>query len=498
MGEWLTGIHGSRQDVAGYLASEVLEQQSPDVARFLLQTSILERLSPSLCRAVTDDPGAGDLLRRVAQDSLFVSSLDDRGESFRYHHLFAEFLEAELARRDDGRAVDLHARAAAWFEAHDELEAALRHWLSAGDPGKAGEIVCRAHMSYSRCFRYETLRRWLDMFTDEQILDDDALTLAAGWIGAMAEDSPRHRVWQRAALHLEVGDKMWPGAPVPLRAMQAGLIAALSPQGMTQLRESAQLAVSLSGDAHPTEKAAVTVYLGAALWLADDDTEAALPVLLEAETLGAEANLLAQNAATAFLALMFADQGRWDEARERTVAAVRRFEEAGLTWGPPTYPTLLAKARLQAHDGDHGLTDSLAAIERVSRTHVAAFFVLLGEVLTGEMLADHGDLAGATRWMHAGFATLGIMPDAGILGPRLRRLQERIEQSRLQEPLTPAERRVLVLLPTELSLKQIAARLSVSHETVRTHAGDIYRKFEVHSRSEAVAKARELALIETS
>ena len=311
--EWLAGIRGSRRDVAGYLASEVLEQQPDEVARFLLQTSILERLSPGLCRAVTEDPGAGDLLRRVAQDSLFVSSLDDRGESFRYHHLFAEFLEAELIRRDDGQAVDLHARAAAWFEAHDELEAAVRHWLSAGDPGEAGEIVCRAHMSYSRCFRYETLRRWLDMFTDEQILDDDALTLTAGWIGAMAEDSPRHRVWQRAALHLEVGDDMWPGAPVPLRAMQAGLTAALSPEGVTQLRESSQLAVSLSVDAHPTEKAAVTVYLGAALWLADDDAEAAMLVLLEAEELGAAANLLAQNAASSFLALLFADQGRWDE-----------------------------------------------------------------------------------------------------------------------------------------------------------------------------------------
>ncbi|HJW76409.1 MAG TPA: LuxR C-terminal-related transcriptional regulator, partial [Thermoleophilia bacterium] len=68
----------------------------------------------------------------------------------------------------------------------------------------------------------------------------------------------------------------------------------------------------------------------------------------------------------------------------------------------------------------------------------------------------------------------------------------------LLEPLTPAERRILELLPTELSLKEIGARLWVSPETVRTHVRDIYRKLEVHSRSEAVARARELGLLVTS
>jgi LuxR family maltose regulon positive regulatory protein len=445
---------------------------------------------------VTGDPGAGELLRRVAHDNLFVSSLDDAGESFRYHHLFAEFLQAELTRRDDGQAAALHAGAAAWFEEHDELEAAVRHWLAAGRPDKAGEIVCRAHMSYSRCFRYETIRRWLDLFSDEQILADQALTLAAGWIGAMAEDSPRHRTWWQAAFRLEVGDGMWPGAPVPLRAMQAGLIAALSPEGMTQLRKSAELAVSLSADAHPTEKAVVTFYLGAALWLADDDADAALPRLREAEELGVAANVLAQNASVCFQAFIFADRGRWDMAREYTIAALERVEEAGLTWGPPTYPVLVAKARLQAHDGDPALTESLAELERLSQQNVAMFFVLLGDVLAGEMLAERGELDEAGRWMRAGFAHLATMPDAGILRPRLLRLREQLERRRLLDPLTKAERRVLELLPTELSLKQIAVRLGVSHETVRTHVRDIYRKLGAHSRAEAVAGARELALLE--
>jgi LuxR family maltose regulon positive regulatory protein len=165
--EWLAGIRGDQREIADYLANEVLEQQPLDVAEFLLQTSILERLSPSLCRAVTGNEKAGNLLSAIAHNNLFVSALDDVDEWFRYHHLFAEFLQRELLRLNEAGAAGLHQRAAAWFEEHDQPEEAVRHWLAAGEPGPAGAIVCRSHMHYAHLARYETTRRWLDTFTDE-------------------------------------------------------------------------------------------------------------------------------------------------------------------------------------------------------------------------------------------------------------------------------------------------------------------------------------------
>ena len=492
--EWLAGIRGHRRDIARYLASEVLEQQSAEMALFLLQTSILERVSPGLCRAVTGNPAAGDLLRAVARNNLFVSALDDVDEWFRYHHLFAEFLRGELALADEAEAAALQRRAAAWFEAHDELEEAVRHWLAAGEPGPAGAIVCRAHMDYTRLARYETIRRWLDMFSDEQIFADEALTLAAGWIGPMAGDSPRGRRWISAAFRIKVGDGLWPGAPVPLRAMQAGLIAAHA-EGVTLMRENAELAVALSESAPPTERAAVAVFLGFASWLGGD-SEAALCVLEDAEVEGAVGNVLAQNAAAAYQALILADEGRWAEASRLTLAGLQRFEEAGLTWGLPTLPTLVAQARLQAHEGDPALAERVATIGTVvAQGNVPPLLSLLAEVVVGELLVERGDLVEATRWMRAGFVRLASTPDAGILRPRLLRLRDSLEQRQLLEPLTPAERRVLELLPTELNLGEIASRLWVSHETVRTHAKDIYRKLEVHSRVAAVTRARDLGLL---
>ena len=455
--EWLDGIGGHQHDIARYLASEVLEQQPPEMARFLLQTSILERLSPGLCRVVTGDEAAGDLLRAVARNNMFVSSLDDADEWFRYHHLFAEFLQAEFTLADEAEVAALHGRAAAWFEAHDELEEAIRHWLAAGEPGPAGAIVCRAHMDYARLARYETIRRWLDMFTDEQILSDEALTLAAGWIGPMAGDSPRGRRWIKAAFRIDVGDGLWPGAPVPLRAMQAALIAAHA-EGVAQMRENAELAVALSEGAPASERAPVAVFLGFARWLGGD-SEAALCVLEDAEAEGAVGNVLAQNAAAGYRALILADEGRWAEARRLTLAGLQRFEEAGLTWAPPTFPTLIAQARLEAREGDPAVAERVATIGTViAQGNTPPLMALLGEVVVGELLVERGDLAEATRWMRAGFARLASMPDAGILRPRLLRLRDTLEQRQLLEPLTPAERRVLELLPTELSLKEIASQ----------------------------------------
>jgi LuxR family maltose regulon positive regulatory protein len=163
---------------------------------------------------------------------------------------------------------------------------------------------------------------------------------------------------------------------------------------------------------------------------------------------------------------------------------------------PPVFPVILAQCRLQAHDGDPGVAEQIALIGTfTSQSTPAPFMLLICELLVGELLLKCGELSEATRWMHAGFTRLASLPDAGILRPRLERLRDLLDQRRLLEPLTPAERRVLEFLPTELSLKQIASRLWVSHETVHTHVQDIYRKLEVHARSEAVARARDLELL---
>ena len=90
---------------------------------------------------------------------------------------------------------------------------------------------------------------------------------------------------------------------------------------------------------------------------------------------------------------------------------------------------------------------------------------------------------------------LGRYPDAGILRGRAERLLEAVERTCIAEPLTPAERRVLELLPTHLTDAQMAEQLFVSRNTVKTHLKSVYRKLEVSSRADAVRRARDMGLL---
>ncbi|HYO43727.1 MAG TPA: LuxR C-terminal-related transcriptional regulator [Candidatus Limnocylindrales bacterium] len=494
--EGLARIHGDRREIASYLASEVLERQPPSLARFLLRTSILGRLSHGVCRAVTGDTQAGVHLKTLARQGLFVSALDDADEWFRYHHLFAEFLQAELARSNESDVAGLHARAASWFESDGSLDEAVRHWLAAGDVARAGRIVCRVHMDYAQHARHETTRRWLEMFTDEQILSDPALTITAGFVGPMTGDTPRGRRWAAAALRVQTGNEEWPGANVPIRAMQSLLIASLAPEGVTEMCRHAALALALSDGVDLTVHAVAATLLGEASWLAGDN-EAAARLLRVGEEEGAVAHCIAQVTAIGVLALSLADEGRWAEARSKTMAGLARFEEAELNWIPVLLPLQLARARLEARVGDPIVVDRANEIALHLRARdVPVYLTLLGDIVLGEIFVARGDLETATCWMHAGFDDLASYPDAGVLGKRLLRLREVLDRRRLIEPLTGAEHRVLELLVTQLTLKEIARRLDVSLETVRTHVRAIYRKLDAHVRSEAVARAHDLGLFD--
>ena len=103
-----------------------------DYSTFMLQTSILDRLSGPLCDAVTENEGAEEVLEFLEREHLFLVSLDDSRDWFRYHGLFADFLRSELNRRDPSAVTGLQRRAAAWYLAHDMPEPAFRHAVDGG------------------------------------------------------------------------------------------------------------------------------------------------------------------------------------------------------------------------------------------------------------------------------------------------------------------------------------------------------------------------------
>jgi LuxR family maltose regulon positive regulatory protein len=175
----LASLSGAGIDVADYLMDEVFLRQPPKIQKFLLRTSILDRFCASLCEALPsrEDPDcdARACMDWVERANLFLIPLDNRGEWYRYHHLFRDLLQQRLrTEASPGQVDELHCRAAAWFAGRGLVDEALRHALSANDLDMAARLM------------EQGLRDVLDR--------EDRATLDR-WLRLLPEDFIRHRPW---------------------------------------------------------------------------------------------------------------------------------------------------------------------------------------------------------------------------------------------------------------------------------------------------------------
>ncbi|MFZ0752606.1 MAG: tetratricopeptide repeat protein, partial [Trebonia sp.] len=170
---------GSHRYVLDFLTEEVLEQQSDQVRTFLLETSVLERLSGELCDAVTGRPGSQALLEQVERAGLFVVPLDEVRGWWRYHHLFADLLRARLQQEQPGRAALLHRNAAAWYDDHEMADDAIRHAVAAGEMAWAARLI-EQHFDERFYLRGEgvTVQRWLSALPGDLVRTRPRLLLA--------------------------------------------------------------------------------------------------------------------------------------------------------------------------------------------------------------------------------------------------------------------------------------------------------------------------------
>lgn len=135
---FLESFHGSHRFILDYLAEEVLHQQDADIRSFLIQTSLLSRFNADLCRALTGRADAKIFIARIEQANLFLIPLDDQREWYRYHHLFADYLQTLLSRAE---RTDLCRKAARWHADQNHSELAVRYALSSGDMTFAAQII---------------------------------------------------------------------------------------------------------------------------------------------------------------------------------------------------------------------------------------------------------------------------------------------------------------------------------------------------------------------
>src|SRR6204780_3007152 len=170
----------------GYLAGGVLGGRPGQVRAFLLETSVLERLSGELCDAVTGRSGSQALLQDIERAGLFLVPLDEVRGWWRYHHLFADLLRARLEAEQPGRVQELHRAAAAWSDKHDLGDDAVRHALAARDAAWAARLVERHVETLLRRSEGATLHRWLSALPAEAVRDRPRLCLAQATSAAIS------------------------------------------------------------------------------------------------------------------------------------------------------------------------------------------------------------------------------------------------------------------------------------------------------------------------
>jgi LuxR family maltose regulon positive regulatory protein len=180
---FIAGFTGDDRYVVDYLAEEVLQRQSDRVQTFLLQTSILGRLSGPLCDAVTGQGGGKAMLEALDRGNLFLVPLDDRRRWYRYHHLFADVLQARLLDEQPDQVPDLHRRASAWYEQNGERSVAIGHALAAEDFERAAALVELAIPAMSRTRQEAMVRGWLEVIPDEVVRVRPVLSV--GFAGAL-------------------------------------------------------------------------------------------------------------------------------------------------------------------------------------------------------------------------------------------------------------------------------------------------------------------------
>ncbi len=168
---FIQAFTGSHRFVLDYLVEEVLQRQPEGIHSFLLKTAILDRLSGSLCDAVTGREDGKGMLETLERGNLFIIPLDDQRQWYRYHPLFAEVLQARLLDEQPDQVFSLHQRASEWYEHNGSAADAIRHALAAKDFERAAILVELAvpEMRRNRQGATVTELGWLKALPDELV-----------------------------------------------------------------------------------------------------------------------------------------------------------------------------------------------------------------------------------------------------------------------------------------------------------------------------------------
>jgi LuxR family transcriptional regulator, maltose regulon positive regulatory protein len=489
--------------VSESVESEFLARVPRQQRVFLTRTAVLEAMCGPLCEAVLELPGSAAMLAGLARSNLLLVPLDHRGQWYRYHDLFRDMLRAELECREPDVSPALRRRAAAWCLQNDLPEQALEYFMAAGDVDQAARLVESRYVPAYRQARVTTLQRWLRWLEDRGGIGGHPL--AAVWAALLAAVTGRPNDaerWADVVDRWQYHDAAQPAHPAA--EVWAALVrAVMCRRGIEQMRADA--------DEAARKLAAVDVVAPAPALLQgfarvlSGDLDGGDTSFQDAISIGQHVgapDVLADALSERSLVAMA--RGDWGLAEALAGEAAAVLRQAGIE---DTYSTPLVcavQARVAIHRADiPAARQALVRAQRVRPllTYAIPHLAVQARIELSRAYLTLADLAAARMLMREIDQLLIRRPELGTLAEQAAALRAQLSRQRGTgrsgaSALTAAELRLLPLLATHLTASEIAAELFLFPRAVKAELKSIYRKLGASSRNQAVARARELGLLE--
>ena len=491
---------GADRFVADYFAFEHLAGLGEAELRFLTRASVLDAMCGPLCDAVLGRrQGSARKLESLERSSMFVVPIDRHRIWYRFHHLFRDTLRSELARREPEFVPELNRRAAAWCEANDAPAEARRYAAAAGDLDTVARLVASHALPALGEGRVAELECWLDGLDDPALLErHPAVAVLGSWIHALADRPELAGRWLDVAEHSTFKGQL-PDGTRSLRPWIALARAAFCRDGVDRMladAESAAAGLARSSRWRPT----ALVLKGMAHLLLGDDERADEVLAQAAETASSVGASATRRLALAERSLLATAVGDHSSAAELAAAVADGRRPADVTRAIELAAS--ARAELRAGDWQRARADIESATPlALSVGHALPWLGVQASLELARARIALLDVAAAGELLSRAESILERSRSLGVLGLQAKAVRAELralvkEKSRRQASLTPAELRLLPLLTTRLSFREIGVRLHVSRHTVKTQAIAIYRKFGVSSRNEAIHRAAQLGLVD--
>jgi LuxR family transcriptional regulator, maltose regulon positive regulatory protein len=489
--------------VSEYMKAEFLSRVSRRQRVFLTRTAVLERMCGPLCDAVLDLPRSAAILADLAGSNVLLVPLDLRGEWYRYHHLFRDMLLAELGRREPRLMQVLRRRAADWCLDNGLPEEALEYCMAAGDVDGAARLMGQLTVPTYRKGRATTIQRWFGWLENRGGIGGHpmAAVLASLFSAPMGRPDEAER-WADAVDRWQYGDPARPDDP-SVEAWAALMRALLCRHGVEQMRADADEAMRrFAAESFVTLTPALQQGIARILC---GDLDGGDTCIEDAVRVGEHIDS-PEHVAVGLCerSLVAMARSQWDRAEVLADQARSVLRRAGIEESYATPLVSAVRARTAMHRADlQAVHQELASAQRLRHllTYALPQFAVQARLELARVHLALADQAGARTLMREVDDLLKRRPGLGTLVGEARTLRAQLSRDRGSgvpgaSALTAAELRLLPLLSTHLSFPQIAEEMFLSRHTVKSQAMSIYRKLGAPSRSQAVARSRELGLLE--